>query len=137
MVVIVHERRDRAAVGRSLLARDILRAMSDRARLVVRRSPPGGLGDNYPITLWLDDQRVARLMPGERVERDLTPGRHRLRGHNTLLAKTIELDVAAGDEAHFAVTNRAGFWTALVALLGTGPMYVTFTRQPAPALTPR
>jgi hypothetical protein len=104
-------------------------APADPARLTVVRPPPGGLGDPYPITLSLDGERIGVLMPGESLTVDVEPGRHRLRAFNTLLWKQIALDVAAGEELRFRVSNRAGFGTMLVALLGTGPLYVRIERE--------
>jgi hypothetical protein len=99
------------------------------ALLTIRRPPPGGLGDPYPITVWLDGDRVAVLMPGESVTRETSPGRHRLRAFNTLLRKTVELELAPGEEMRMVASNRAGFGTMLFAMLGVGPLYVGLERE--------
>jgi hypothetical protein len=104
---------------------------STAARLVVSRPPPGGLGDPYPITVSLDGERIGVLMPGDSVEREVTPGRHRLKAFNTLLWRNVDVDVSAGEEARYVVSNRAGFGTMFVALLGTGPLYPRIEREPA------
>jgi len=96
---------------------------------MVRRPPPGGLGDPYPITVWLDGDRLAVLMPGESVTRETTPGRHRLKAFNTLLRKTVEIDIASGEEVRMVASNRAGFGTMLFAMLGVGPLYVGLERE--------
>jgi hypothetical protein len=100
-------------------------------RLVVSRPPPGGLGDPYPITVSLDGERIGVLMPGDSVAREVTPGRHRLKAFNTLLWKSVDVDVAAGEAPRYVVSNRAGFGTLFVALLGTGPLYPRIEREPA------
>jgi hypothetical protein len=103
------------------------------AQLTVRRPPPGGLGDPYPITVWLDGERLAVLMPGESVTRETPPGRHRLKAFNTLLRKSVELDVAPGEEVRMVASNRAGFGTLLFAMLGVGPLYVGLERDASPS----
>lgn len=100
-----------------------------QARLTVRRPPPGGLGDPYPITVWLDGERLAVLMPGESVTRDVPPGRHRLKVFNTLLRKSVEMEFGPGEEVRMVASNRAGFGTMLFAMLGVGPLYVALERE--------
>jgi hypothetical protein len=97
--------------------------------LTVRRPPPGNLGDPYPITVWLDGERLAVLMPGDSVTREAAPGRHRLKVYNTLLRKTVELDLAPGEAVTMVASNRAGFGTLLFAMLGVGPLYVGLERE--------
>jgi hypothetical protein len=99
------------------------------ALLIVRRPPPSGLGDPYPITVWLDGERLAVLMPGDSVTREVAPGRHRLKAYNTLLRKTVELDFAPGDQLTMVASNRSGFGTMLFAMLGVGPLYVGLERE--------
>ena len=106
------------------------------ALLTVRRPPPGGLGDPYPITVWLDGERLAVLLPGDAVTRETVPGRHRLKAYNTLWRKTVELDLAPGEQLTMVASNRAGFGTMLFAMLGVGPLYVGLEREwPASAPT--
>src|SRR5688500_11919850 len=79
----------------------------------------------------LDGRPFASLLFGESHTGQVAPGRHRLRAHNTLVWKTVELDVKEGEQAHFRIVNRPGFATyALLGLLGTGPIYLTFEREP-------
>lgn len=101
------------------------------ALLTIRRSPAGGLGDPYPITVWLDGERLAVLMPGESVTREAAPGRHRLKVFNTLLRKSVEVEFAPGAEVRMVASNRAGFGTMLFAMLGVGPLYVGLEREPS------
>jgi hypothetical protein len=109
---------------------DSLSNNQERARLVVVRSAPGDVGTRQ-IVLKLDGEPLATLLFGESIVRDIAPGRHRLRVHNTLVWKTVEFDAAPGEHVKFSVVNRAGTGSvALVALLGVGPLYVTIERQP-------
>jgi len=103
--------------------------MTATAQLTVRRPPPGGPGDSYPITLWLDGRKLGLLMPGETVEAPLAPGEHRLRAHNTLLAKSIAVRASDGEAIGLTVRNRSGFGSLLLVFLGTGPLYLAFDRE--------
>jgi hypothetical protein len=100
--------------------------------LTIRRPPPGGLGDPYPITVWFDGERWAVLMPGQSATREVEPGRHRLKAFNTLLRKSVEADFAPGEEVRMLASNRAGFGTMLFAMLGVGPLYVALEREASP-----
>ena len=97
------------------------------------------------IVLTLDGEPLATLLFGERITRDISAGRHRLRAHNTLVWKTVEFEVSPAQHVRFVTVNRAGFGSmALVALLGVGPLFVTLERLPEnawssarPSLRPR
>jgi len=81
------------------------------------------------IFVSLDGQRLATLLFGETLMREIPPGPHRIRAHNTLVWKTIDFDAAAGERLAFRLINRPGWGTyAMLALLGTGPLYLTFER---------
>ncbi len=102
---------------------------SNVAHLTIRRAPPGGLGDKYPITVSLDGAPWGTLRPGEALARELAPGRYRLRVYNTLVWKNLELELAPGDQVGFVARNRAGPGTELLALLGAGPLYLAVERE--------
>lgn len=101
------------------------------AHLTVTRPGPGTLSDNYPVTVSLDGEPIARLMAGRAVTREITAGRHRLRANNTLMWKTVEFDAATGDDVHFVASNRAGALTTVMAIIGTGWFYMDLVRQDA------
>jgi hypothetical protein len=83
------------------------------------------------IVVSADGEPLGELLFGESLTRETTPGRHRLRAHNTLFWKTHEVDLRPGEEARFFVVNRAGRGTfSLLSLLGVGPLYLTFEREP-------
>lgn len=99
------------------------------SRLTVRRQSPGDIRQRQLIVS-LDGERWATLLFGQSATRELVPGVHRLRVHNTLVWKTVEFTVAPGEHVRFALTNRASFGTyALVSLLGVGPLYVSIERD--------
>jgi hypothetical protein len=101
------------------------------ARLTVERTSPEDVGTRQ-VVLTLDGEQFATLLVGGRVSKDIAPGRHRLRAHNTLVWKTIEFDAKPGEQVKFATVNRAGLGSAaLVALLGVGPLFVTLEQLPS------
>lgn len=85
------------------------------------------------VVVSLDGERWATLLYGDSATKDVAPGAHRLRFHNTLVWKTIDVDLAPGEQARFSVVNRAGpgsYW--MLGLLGAGPLYLRVTREPEP-----
>jgi hypothetical protein len=77
----------------------------------------------------IDGTHVATLMYGDSVARELEAGPHRIRVHNTLVWKTVDVVLKPGEQVVFEAINRAGFstWT-LLPLLGVGPLFVTLRR---------
>jgi hypothetical protein len=98
------------------------------ASVTVVRNHPDDIKQRQMI-VWLDRERIATLMFGDAVTRDLEPGPHRLRVSNTLFWKTAEFDVKPGEQVRFEVINYAGRLTyPLLAFIGVGPLYVTVRR---------
>ena len=82
------------------------------------------------IYVSVDGRRFAELLYGQTFTGQVPAGPHRMRANNTLVWKTIDCDLRPGDHARFRVVNRPGFGTyALLSLLGTGPIYLTFERE--------
>ena len=99
------------------------------ARVTITRKDPADVKDRQ-VVVSLDGQSLATLMYGEEASREVPPGQHRLRAHNTLFWKTIDLDLAPGEHARFRAINRAGVGTySLLGLLGVGPLFLTFERE--------
>ena len=63
------------------------------------------------IYVALDGEQIAILHAGDEVSREVEPGPHRLRAHNTLFRKTVDVTLGPGEHATFNVVNRAGFGT--------------------------
>src|SRR6266550_400122 len=61
------------------------------------------------LIVYLDGQRIATLLWGDSVTRDVEPGPHYLRISNTLVWKTIDFRLQPGEQAFFEAVNRAGF----------------------------
>ena len=100
------------------------------SRITVSRTSGDDVGLRE-IYVDLDGKRFAILQHGQTMTRDVSSGAHRLRAHNTLFWKTLEVDLKPGEEARFVVINRAGKGTfSLLSLLGVGPLYLTFERLP-------
>ena len=79
----------------------------------------------------LDGEQIAILHAGDEVTREVKPGHHRLKVHNTLFRKTLDMNLAPGEHATFNVINKAGFGTysVLAFFLGGGPLYLTLERE--------
>jgi hypothetical protein len=99
------------------------------ATLTIARQSPNDVGIRQ-VFVALDGKEFGVLLNGESVTKEVAPGEHHMRLHNTLVWKNIPLDLKPGEHARFLVTNRAGFGTyALVATLGVGPIYLKVERQ--------
>jgi len=129
--------------------------MTDRAaRTLLDHSPgPGSLDawperfDTFPATVTItrtsetdfasrqlevsiDGEHAATLMWGDSVTRELPPGRHRIRVHNTLVWKTVDFTLQPEEQVFFEAVNRTGPGTLLLMLLlGVGPLYVSLDRM--------
>ena len=98
------------------------------ATVTITRRAPNDVKQRQ-VFVAIDGERFAILDFGESASREVPAGRHVLRAHNTLVWRTIECELAPGEHAQFAVVNRPGFGTyAMLSLLGTGPIYLTFER---------
>ena len=103
---------------------------STPARITVARKDAKDVRDRQ-IVVSVDGEPLGTLLFGEEVSREVEPGEHRLRAHNTLFWKTLTVTLAPGEHARFSTVNRAGMGTfSLLGLLGVGPLYMTFERVP-------
>jgi hypothetical protein len=99
------------------------------ARLTVARHLPIDVQQRQ-IFLSLDGQPWTALVFGESATRDIPPGPHRLRAHNTLVWKTVAFDAVPGEQIVFDAANRPGkSLLSALALLGVGPLFLTFERR--------
>lgn len=103
------------------------------SRLTVRRQSKEDVGIR-DIYVSLDDERIAVLFAGQQVSREIAPGPHRLRVHNTLFWKTVDFQVSVGEHASFMVINRRGFGTFSVFayLIGANILYLSVDRESFP-----
>jgi hypothetical protein len=102
--------------------------MDSQARITISRQSPEDLGQRE-IYLQLDGEEIAILRHGETITREVAPGPHHLRAHNTLFRKTQDVTLGPGDDVRFVVINKAGPGTySMMAVLGAGPVYLVFNR---------
>ena len=104
-----------------------------KATITVRRQSKDDVGYREVILL-LDGEHLAILHHGDVITREIPPGTHRLKAHNTLFSKTLDVTLNVGEHASFTAENRAGWGTYsmlafFVGFLGAGPLYLTFTRD--------
>jgi hypothetical protein len=101
----------------------------DAARLTVTRQSPDDVRIRQ-LVVSFDGQPWGTLLYGDSITRELHPGSHRVRVHNTLVWKSLDLEVGAGEHVRLTAVNRAGFGTmSMISLLGAGPLYVTIKRD--------
>jgi hypothetical protein len=101
--------------------------------LTVRRKSKDDVGYRE-IFILLDGQSLGYLSHGDELTREIPPGRHTLKAHNTLFSKTVEFSVGVSDHASFIAANKAGrgtysMWALFLGFLGAGPLYLTFERE--------
>ncbi len=82
------------------------------------------------LIVWVDGVRVATLLWGDSITCELQPGPHRLRVSNTLVWKTVEFTVGAGEQVFFeAITHMGPGSIFMILVLGVGPLYLTLKRM--------
>lgn len=99
------------------------------ARLTVSRNLPIDVQQRQ-IFVSLDGQPFATLVYGQAKTREIAPGPHQLRTHNTLVWKTLAFDAAPGQDIAFDVANRGGKWLlGALAVIGVGPLFLVVERR--------
>ncbi len=100
------------------------------ATITFRRQSKDDVGYR-DIYVSIDDQPASILRAGEEVALTVQPGTHRIKAHNTLFRKRVDVTLGPGEHATLAVINRAGFGTYSVFafLFGGGPLYLTLKRE--------
>ncbi|MFN7980664.1 MAG: hypothetical protein U0Q11_02295 [Vicinamibacterales bacterium] len=104
---------------------------STPARLLITRNSERDAKQRQ-IFVSLDGERVGDIVFGESLKKDIAPGRHFVRIHNTLFWKTIDFEAAPGETIHFNTVNRTGKgFLHLVLILGVAPMFLEVERMKA------
>lgn len=94
------------------------------ATLVVVRKSPRDV-QQREVHVFVDGDRVGVLAYGRKIERPLSPGRRVIKVYNTLVSRSIDLDVEAGRTYTFTTGNEArGCLMGWLMLVGAGPMSV-------------
>lgn len=79
--------------------------MSTPAQLVITRDHPQDVQDRV-VHIWIDGEKLDRpLKYGKTITRDLAPGHHTLKAHNTLFGETVEFDAEPGETIRFRCEN--------------------------------
>ena len=103
-------------------------ATQPAARLLVTRDSDRDVR-NRQIFVSLDGTNLGDLLYGGRILREIAPGSHRVRIHNTLFWKTLEFEAAPGETVHFQTVNYAGRgFINFVLILGVAPLFLDVTR---------
>ena len=109
---------------------------SDReptARITIRRQSTDDVGYRE-VYVFFDDQQIAILQYGQSVTRQVPVGDHQVRAHNTLFRRIHHVTLEAGDHVYFTAINRPGWgMVAWLAVIGVGPVALTFTQDQAPS----
>jgi hypothetical protein len=111
------------------------RMEQEPATIVLSRTSPDDIGVRE-IYVSIDGAQVGVLRPGDTITRQVPPGHHVVKAHNTLFWRTRECDLATGETATFLGVNRPGGGSAVMALLmavlGVGALSLEFERVVAP-----
>ena len=98
------------------------------ARLLITRSSERDVRTRQ-IFVSLDRASIGDLLFNDRLERDIEPGSHHVRIHNTLFWKTIYFDAKPGETVHFETVNYAGKgFLNLVLIIGVAPLFLAVER---------
>lgn len=94
------------------------------ATLVVVRNSPRDI-QHREVQVFVDGDRIGVLRYGRKIERQVLAGRRSIRVYNTLVSKSVEVDVEPGGVYEFSTGNEArGCLMGWLMLVGAGPMSV-------------
>lgn len=98
-------------------------------RLIITRNHPHDVQDR-PVYIWIDGQKIDKVLRfGDTLTRELSPGRHRIRAHNTLLGHTVDIDVEPDAEVNLRCANGlTGGGMLMVLMLGVAYLRVRLER---------
>lgn len=75
------------------------------ATIEIFRDTPDDVQDRW-VRIFIDDSAAEILRYGETLRRQVTPGSHRIKAHNTLSKDTIDVDVAPGQTLRIRCYNH-------------------------------
>ena len=102
-----------------------------KAQLAITRNDPEDVQDRV-VKIWVDGERWDNLRYGQTQTRDVAPGRHVVKAHNTLFGTTIEIDAAPGEVVRLSCVNGlTGGGKLMVLMLGVAYLRVRLTRLPS------
>ena len=96
---------------------------------MITRDHPQDIQDR-PVYLWIDgDKWEGVLRYGATFTRDLAPGLHTVKAHNTLFSHKVEFDAAPGETIRFRCENGlTGGGMLMVLMMGAAYLRVRLTR---------
>jgi hypothetical protein len=92
------------------------------ATITITRNAPDDIQDRW-VRILIDDTPEEILRYGEVLTRQVAPGHHRIKAHNTLSRHAIDFVVAAGDEVRIRCYNSFARGGGLM-LLTTGFAFI-------------
>jgi hypothetical protein len=99
-----------------------------RTLVTVTRTDPDDWGLRQ-VVVRLDEQPKVTLLFSQTVTLDIMPGRHRLRAHNTLMWRTVEFVVEAGEHLEFSLVNRRGWLLQVLLGFFPAPLVLNIARR--------
>ena len=105
--------------------------MSEPARLVITRDHPQDVQDR-PVYLWIDGEKWEGVLRyGKTFEREIPPGVHKVKVHNTLFGHTVDFEARPGETVRFRCENGlTPGGIIMVLMLGVAYLRVRLTRLP-------
>ena len=106
--------------------------VSENAQLVITRDHPQDIQDR-PVYLWIDGEKwEGALKYGKTFTRELEPGHHKVKAHNTLFGQTVEFDAAPGETVRYRCENGLSpGGIVMVLMMGVAYLKVRLVRLPA------
>ena len=102
-----------------------------KAQVSITRNHPEDVQDRV-VKIWVDGEQWDNLRYGKTQTRDVAPGRHVVKAHNTLFGTTIEIDAAPGEVVRLSCVNGlTGGGKLMVLMLGVAYLRVRLTRLPS------
>jgi hypothetical protein len=100
-------------------------------KLVITRDHPGDIQDR-PVYLWVDGEKWEGVLRyGATFIRELPPGRHTVKAHNTLFGHTVDFEAAAGESVRYRCENGlTGGGMVMVLMMGVAYLRVRLKRVP-------
>jgi len=98
-------------------------------RLEIVRDHPQDIQDR-PVYLWVDGEKwECVLRYGATFTRELPPGRHLVKAHNTLFGHTVDFDATAGETVRYRCENGlTGGGMVMVLMMGVAYLRVRLIR---------
>ena len=99
------------------------------ATLTVNRNSPND-AQQREILVTLDGEKIAELLYGQMISKQIPAGRHTLLVDNTWNRETVSFNAAENEQITFLAQNRSSsFAQFLLMIFGAGPIRVSLHRQ--------